>query len=289
MMIRKSGLAISILVMSLLVACKSHNTAPEAASAVKLDGIIESRDAKDRARDIYRNPGETLTFFKVEPDMRVLEILPGGGWYTRILAPYLAPQGELYAANYADNMWPLFGFFSEERIAERKQRMVDWPKTIAEIGGDVKGEGAAFGNIPAAWNESFDHVLLIRALHNLSRFEAEAQTMTNGLADIYRVLKPGGKVGVVQHKAPEHASDEWSTGKNGYLKKSAVIAIFQKNGFQLESESAINNNILDNPVEGDNVWRLAPSLRGHDDDTSKQKAAVIGESDRMTLLFVKPS
>lgn len=288
-MIRKSGLAISILAMSFLVGCKNHDAAPEATSTAKIDGIIESRDAKDRARDVYRNPRETLAFFELEPEMRVLEVLPGGGWYTRILAPYLAPQGELYAANYADSMWPLFGFFSEERIAERKQSMIDWPKTIAEIGGELKGEGSAFGNIPAAWDESFDHVLLIRALHNLSRFEAEAQTLSNAIADIYRVLKPGGKVGVVQHKAPEYASDEWATGKNGYLKKSAVIDLFQKNGFKLKSESAINNNILDNPVEEDNVWRLAPSLRGHDDDASKQKAAAIGESDRMTLLFVKSS
>ncbi len=287
MKIRKSSLALAILVTSVLASCKSPDAIGDAVSATKLQGIIETRDEKDKARDVYRNPHETLMFFEVEPGMRVLEVLPGQGWYSKILVPYLGSQGELSAVDYPLDIWPLFGSVSDERVEARKQSMLDWPKTLVEYGGDLPGEGTQFGNTPATWNERFDRVLMIRALHNLSRFEDQAQSLSDVLVEVYGVLKPGGKVGVVQHQAPESASDEWAAGQAGYLKKSTVISMFEKAGFKLASESSINNNILDNPVEGDSVWRLPPTLGGHEDDASMQKASAIGESDRMTLLFVK--
>jgi len=280
----------SALVFSLLAGCKNYDSVSSSTVAdAKLDAAIEARAAEDKSRDSFRNPRETLAFFDVGPEMRVLEVFPGGGWYTKILAPYLAPKGELYAINYADSMWPLFGFFDAENIAKRKQSMLDWPKTLVEYGGVANGEGTAFGRIPQSWNGSFDRVLMIRATHNLNRFEAKAQTRSSALSEVYDLLKPGGKVGVVQHQGPETASDDWAGGQNGYLKKSAVIEMFKTAGFVLEAESSVNNNALDNPGGKDFVWRLQPSLRGHKDDEAKQKAQAVGESNRMTLLFVKPS
>lgn len=269
-----------------------ESSSPETGSfvdRVKLEAVIAARPDDERSRDASRRPVQTLEFFDVGPDMNVLEVLPGGGWYTRVLAPYLAPNGSLHAVTYADDMWDLFGFFTAERIAERKQQMLDWPKFLVQKGGVANGQGAAFNRIPESWNNQFDRVLLIRALHNLNRFESKANTRSQALAEIYAVLKPGGTVGVVQHQAPESAGEEWSNGQNGYLKKSDVIAAFEEAGFLFSKSATFNENALDVPGPEDRVWRLRPSLRGHgDDEAAKARASAIGESNRMTLLFTKP-
>jgi predicted methyltransferase len=220
----------------------------------------------------------------------VLEVLPGSGWYSKILAPYLGPAGALHAVNYADAMWPLFGSFNEDFIAQRKAQMANWPAAVASYGGNGSAaRGFAFGAIDVSLNESVDTVLIIRALHNLNRFEAQAGTRTAALNEVYRVLKPGGIAGVVQHRAPETASETWALGQNGYLKQSAVIEMFEAAGFELLASSELNSNARDLPGDGDTVWRLPPSYRGSGEDPA-QRAAVdaIGESDRMTLRFRKP-
>ncbi|MGB5324704.1 MAG: methyltransferase domain-containing protein [Pseudomonadales bacterium] len=255
-----------------------------------LESIVAARPVEDRARDAFRNPVETLAFFDVKPGTTVLEVLPGRGWYSRILAPYLGPAGTLHAVNYADTMWSLFGSFNEDFVAERKAQMANWPETVAGFGGNGRSaRGFAFGAVDASLNNSVDTVLCIRALHNLNRFEAQAGTRTAALAEIYRVLKPGGVVGVVQHRAPETAAGTWALGQNGYLKQSAVIEMLEAAGFELLASSEINSNPRDVPGEGDIVWRLPPSYRGSGEDPA-QRAAVdaIGESDRMTLKFRKP-
>ena len=134
-----------------------------------------------------------------------------------------------------------------------------------------------------------DAVLLIRALHNLARFENDGGYLSTAMADVLRVLKPGGIVGVVQHMAPESASDEWANGSRGYLKKGFVITRFEGASFEYVDESDVNANPADEPGEADIVWRLPPSFAtSRNDPDLREKYRAIGESNRMTVLFRKP-
>lgn len=254
-----------------------------------LTQAIESRGAQDRARDGARHPGQTLAFFQIEPGMVVAEALPGGGWYTRILANYLGADGSLYGVNYPDRMWPMFSFATDEWTASRIAATAAFAGMVSGFtDSGIKAEGFTFDTVPAQVNGTVDRVLLIRALHNLNRFESQAGTRTQALSAVKSMLKSDGLVGVVQHRAPESASDEWADGSRGYLKQSAVIAMFEQAGFQLMAKSEINANAKDRPGADDFVWRLPPSLRGSKDDPKKEAAMRdIGESDRMTLLFRK--
>jgi predicted methyltransferase len=251
--------------------------------------VIAARSAEDRARDSARHPAETLDFFNVEPGMTVAEALPGGGWYTRILAPYLGGNGALYGVNYADRMWSMFSFATDEWVASRIESTAAFPDIVAKFTDNgIRARGFTFETVPPKVVGAVDRVLLIRALHNLNRFEKEAGTMTRALSAIRSMLKDNGLVGVVQHRAPESASDTWADGSRGYLKESAVIAVFEKAGFQLVARSDINANPKDQPGPDDMVWRLPPSLRTSEDNPELRSAMLaIGESDRMTLLFRK--
>ena len=263
---------------------------PEAVfDAERLLSAVQGRSDEDKVRDNARNPLQTLEFFKVAPGMSVAEALPGGGWYSKVLASYLGSEGHLHGINYNDDMWARFGFFSEDGIAAAIKRTSAFPGMVSEF--NDKGPtstGFTFNSAPEELAGTVDRVLFIRALHNLSRFETEAGTMTQALATTKMLLKDGGLVGVVQHQAPEVNDDKWADGSAGYLKKSAVIAAFNNAGFELLSESSIHENAKDVPTEDDIVWRLPPSYNGTADDP-ELKAAVdaIGESSRMTLLFIK--
>jgi len=250
---------------------------------------VDARSAEDRARDGARHPAETLDFFKVEPGMTVVEALPGGGWYTRILAPYLGGEGALYGVSYADRMWPMFSFADEEWIASRLEETAQFPERVAQFTDNgIRARGFTFESVPPKVVGTVDRVLIIRALHNLNRFEEQAGTRTRALASVRSMLKDDGLVGVVQHRAPENASDAWADGSRGYLKESAVIASFEQAGFQLVARSEINANARDKPGPEDMVWRLPPSLRTSKDNPELRAAMeAIGESDRMTLLFRK--
>jgi predicted methyltransferase len=263
--------------------------APAAEPAPALVAAIESRDEAARARDVYRHPAETLAFFQVEPGMTVAEALPGGGWYTRILADYLGDEGRLYGVNYSDQLWPLFSFATEEIIAERIASTGKFPGMVREMSSSgVKTRGFTFNTVPSEVVGKVDRVLMIRALHNLRRFESEAGTLTQALSAVRAMLEENGLVGVVQHRLPESASDDKADGSRGYLKQSDVIRYFEKAGFRLVAQSEVNANPKDKPGPGDIVWRLPPSLSGSKDDPEKRAAMeAIGESDRMTLLFAK--
>ncbi|MGB3726191.1 MAG: methyltransferase [Glaciecola sp.] len=254
-----------------------------------LAGIVLDRDTEQRARDKYRHPVQTLTFFHVTPGMKVAEALPGGGWYSQILAEYLGAEGELHGINYNDDMWKMFGFFPAERIAEFQAATAKFSPMIAGFtDSGITTSGFTFENAPKSAFDSLDRVLFIRALHNLNRFEAQAGTRTQALKVAYDLLKPNGLVGVVQHRAPETHSDASADGSRGYLKQSAVINAFEDAGFELVMTSEVNANAKDTPSESDIVWRLPPSFNGTGDDAEKRKAmSNIGESDRMTLLFKK--
>ncbi len=278
----------ALLTVSLmLAACTVTTAGDEAKAEAKLDSVLDSRSDDLKVRDISRHPKETIEFFGVMPGMKIAEVLPGGGWYTKILAPYVGEEGAFYGINYADSMWPMFGFFKPEMIAERVEAHKAFGDKVASYAGaeNVTAAGYAFGGIPDSLNGSLDVVIMVRALHNLNRFEAKGGTRTAALSEVNVMLKSGGVVGVVQHRAPEGADDQWADGSNGYLKQSTVIAMFEAAGFELVESSEINANPKDKPVVGDSVWRLPPSLRAK----PEQKAAnmAIGETDRMTLKFRK--
>ena len=254
-----------------------------------LEEAIASRDVDQRSRDRYRHPFETLAFLRVKPGLTVAEGLPGGGWYTRILADYLGGGGTLYGVTYAHRMWPMFSFATEEWIARRRAATAEFPELVAGFTDNgIEALGFTFESVPAEAEGTVDRVLLIRALHNLSRFEEEAGTLTAALEAIDLMLTDDGLIGVVQHRAPESVSDASARGHRGYLKQSAVIDRFESAGFELVETSEINANPGDDPGEEAVVWRLPPSLRGSDDDPARrEKMLAIGESDRMTLLFRK--
>ena len=252
---------------------------------------VESRSAEQRSRDGARHPVETLSFFQIEPGMTVAEVLPGEGWYTRILANYLGGNGTLYGVTYVDRMWPMFSIATEEWIADKLKASSKFAGKVAAFSDNgIEAEGFSFSTIPEQAVGKVDRVLMIRALHNLNRFEATAGTRSQALSGVRGMLKENGLVGVVQHRLPESAPAEGSDGSRGYLKQSDVIAIFKEAGFELVGSSEINANAKDKPGPQDVVWRLPPSLRGSKDDPAKKAAMeAIGESDRMTLLFRKAS
>jgi predicted methyltransferase len=261
-----------------------------------LAAILEAQPEAVKARYAYRHPQETLEFFGVEPGMTIGEALPGGGWYSKILLPYLGSEGALVGIDYPLSLWPNFAFADDAYLATKATWAADWSAEANSWRepGDASVSAFVFGAMPDSAAQTMDAVLLIRALHNLARFsdpqDSEKNYLQIVLSDIYQGLKPGGIVGVVQHEAREDMPDEWATGAAGYLKKSFVIAQMEAAGFEFVSASDINNNPADQPTTDDIVWRLPPSL-GTSGDNEELKAAMqaIGESNRMTLKFVKPA
>jgi len=257
----------------------------------KLATILAAQPAEVQARYPARHPAETLEFFGIAPGMVVVEALPGGGWYTKILMPYLGPDGILFGADYSPDMYPLFGFFTEEQLKEKANWEKDFVRDSQEwAGADGAGSGAfVFGAMPREIKGTADAVLFIRALHNLARFEDQGGFLTAALKDAYDVLKPGGIVGVVQHMAPEGMPEGWAGGQNGYLEKEFVIARMEAAGFEFVAASDINENPKDQPGAEDIVWRLPPTLAtSRENPELKAEMKAIGESNRMTLKFRKP-
>jgi predicted methyltransferase len=241
----------------------------------KLRNVIESDDrpAAEAERDQYRNPYETLTFFGIEPDMTVIEISPGGGWYTEILGPYLADEGKLVAAHWNMDQDELPSYY-EPGMATYKERI------SAERFGEV--EIIAF-DPPEMVNlgepGSADMVLTFRNVHSY----AGDDSFRDVAKAAFEVLKPGGVFGVVGHRAPEDAEHD---PRSGYIKQSWVVGIAESSGFVLEEAGEVNANPDDTADHPNGVWTLPPSLRvpeGEDEEKYRQ----IGESDRFTLKFVK--
>lgn len=225
-------------------------------------------------RDVYRHPAETLAFFGLEPTMTVVEIWPGGGWYTEILAPYLQ-GGKLYAAHFAKDSGIKY-FLNSRRSFEEKVKAypdVYQAMTMAEFSPKMNKLTVPDG--------SADLVLTFRNVHNWLRSINEAEAF----ALFYKALKPGGVLGVVEHRAKPNTSWE-SMKKSGYMTEAYVIALAEKAGFVLDASSEINANPKDSADHPKGVWTLPPTLRMKDKDRAKYVA--IGESDRMTLRFKKP-
>ena len=251
-----------------LLAVPFQASAQKAGPALSAAVAAPSRTPSNVARDAYRHPGETLAFFGVKPTDNVVEIWPGGGWYTEILAPYLAAKGKLTVAAPAGR--------ASDGIAKKLD-------ANAAVYGKV-----ARANFPAAGGTaippgSADVVVTFRNVHNW-RFGGtdKAQAAFN---DMFAMLKPGGVLGVEEHRLPEAMASALEE-KSGYMKRSSVIAFATKAGFKLAGESQINANPRDTHDYPKGVWTLPPNYTEGDVDRAKYTA--IGESDRMTLKFVKP-
>ncbi|HWO09078.1 MAG TPA: methyltransferase domain-containing protein, partial [Polyangiaceae bacterium] len=256
----------------LLFACSQQATPPaetpqSAAAAVspeasaKLDAVLAAQPEDAKARYPYRHPKETLVFFGVAPGMTVVDTLPGPVWYTGILLDYLGPTGKVVDADYSPEMWTKFGDYSPDPKTKETWAADTVTKLSAQRSPEAAQVGAfQYGAVPDELAGTADVVLVVRALHHFMRLESNGGYLTQALADIKKVLKPGGVVGVEQHRAPETQSDASTLGDRGYVKQSAVIAAFQKAGFELVEASEINANPKDQPTESDVVWRLPPTL-----------------------------
>jgi predicted methyltransferase len=253
----------------------------------KLVAITQSMPAEHQTRHVARHPVETLEFFGIKPGDTVVEALPGDGWYSKILVPYLGPKGRLIGADYSVQMWPEFGgWATPEFIAKRKA----WPAEFsanAKTWGGAEGapaEAYTFADLPAELTGKVDAVLFIRALHNLARFDAKGNYLKQALAETHRILKPNGVVA-------EDKPDAWADGNRGYLKRSALISAMTAAGFIFVGESDINKNPKDDPQDNESVWRLPPNMSAEENKKASaeqnEKYRAIGESNRVTLLFKK--
>ena len=245
-------LSISLLTLSFT----SHFFAHDLKGAVTSD----DRTPKNMTRDIYRHPYETLTFFNIQPDMTVVELNPGGGWYTEILANYIhypgtliAAQGSYYMDGFKKKMDsnPMFG----------RVEIVTLSSNLADP-------------------NSVDAVITFRNLHNWLGPQMDSIFKSSLIA-----LKPGGIFGVVEHRANPGTSLK-AMKSSGYVTEAHAIEVALNNGFELVAKSEINANPKDTKNHPKGVWTLPPSLRLKDVD--REKYSSIGESDRMTLLFRKP-
>ncbi|MEL7198237.1 MAG: methyltransferase [Pseudomonadota bacterium] len=262
----------------------SEETVDEAsAENAKLAEVLAADlRAEDRERDAFRNPSETLSFFEVEPSHTVIEYAPGGGWYTRILAPLVSDEGQYIGVGFAPEAGAALG---DEFVAQVREGGENFSTNQSEATG-IAAEKLPFyfGNaIPDEVNGTVDRVLVFRMMHNLKRWGIADGEAESWLA----ALKPGGMLGVVQHRAKSDAPDEYVDGNNGYLKQDEMIAFFEGKGFELVETSEINANPDDTADYEKGVWTLPPSFA--EGDVDREKYAEIGESDRMTLLFKKPA
>lgn len=229
-----------------------------------------TRTPANTARDPYRHPTETLAFFGVKPTDTVVELIPGNGWYTEILAPYLSARGTYYAA----------GGWTKGLDAIKAMQAAN-PALYGKV--KLAGFPAAAAGVPTVPAGSTDVVLTFRNVHNL-RFAGVDRTQA-AFAEMFRMLKPGGTLGIVEHRLPE-TRDAAAEEKSGYMKVSSVVAFAKQAGFKVAAMSEVNANPKDTADWPEGVWTLPPTYRLGDVDRAKY--AAIGESDRMTIRFVKP-
>lgn len=236
----------------------------------------DHRSATNIARNEFRNPVEVLNFFGVEADMTVIEILPSTGWWTEILAPFVRDHGKYYGAHFSPNasagyMAPNLRNFEAKITAEPG---IYGKVTVRHLNPPHE--------IAIAPPESADMAMTFRNVHNWIMAGQENEFFDT----FYTALKPGGILGIVEHRAkPDAGMDVMRT--SGYVTEAYVIELAQRAGFELVAKSEINANPKDPTVHPEGVWTLPPNYRLG--DTDRAKYAAIGESDRMTLKFVKPN
>ena len=235
------------------------------------------RSESNRARDGARHPAETLQFFGINPKMTVVELSPGGGWYTEILAPYLRADGQLIDAlsdPESDSA------YSRKEFASFQKKLNDNPAVYGKVKLAVFEPPVKLNFAP---NNSVDMVLTFRNVHNwVVGGDANMKLL---FKSVFNSLKSGGVFGVVDHRLPAgKVQDE--NASTGYVQEAYVIRLAESVGFKLAARSEVNANPKDNADHKEGVWALPPTFANKDED--RQTYADIGESDRMTLKFVKP-
>jgi predicted methyltransferase len=271
--------SVKVLLVASAVALASINSAQaHVGSTAKLEKSVkltkaiasEQRSDANKARDMYRHPQQTLEFFGLKPNMTVVEITPGGGWYTEILAPTLKNSGKLIGAHYPDT--------GEDNYYSKSRKNLE--KKLASH--DMFSQVVLSDFVPKKASElapanSADMVLTFRNLHNWGEDGVEQV-----FKDAYRALKMGGILGVVEHRLPQGVDAEKA---RGYVSQQKTIDQAKAAGFELVASSEINANPKDKAIHPKGVWTLPPRLALAEQD--KEKYLAIGESDRMTLKFAK--
>jgi predicted methyltransferase len=260
---------------ALAAACASGSSRQSTAETLTVILAGDQRPAEERARDVYRHPKETLLFFGIRPEMRVLEVWPEPGWYTAVIAPLVRDKGKYYAGVIAAD--PSSKYITH-RLEEYHSRLAARPDvydrvtfvTFPDDGGDAVPEG------------SLDMVVTFRNMHNWMSRDRAAQAFHS----MYRALKPGGVLGVVEHRG-NPAVPQDPKAKSGYVNEDYAIRLIEAQGFRLVAKSGVNDNPRDTKDYEQGVWTLPPSYRLGEKDHDKY--AAIGESDRFTLRFVKPA
>ena len=282
----KSSMAAMAVAALSLGACSYDKTAETAGTmaapvVASIDPFLASpiRSDADKSRDQYRHPKETVAFFQIDPKGKIGEYAPGGGWWTAILAPWVAANGGQF---YGIGFNPDTAALGEKGMAGAAAFGTSFPANMVAKTGLSTGIGAIhLGNL-SGHEGTFDFIMATRMMHNMLRWgviDREFQAMG-------KLLKPGGLIGIEQHRAPADAPESYVDGSKGYLKESQVIAIMERNGFELVGKSEINANPMDPANHAEGVWTLPPALRGAS-EADKPRLEAIGESDRMTMLFRK--
>jgi len=251
--------------------------APAPAAEPSLAAIVagDQRSPENRARDAWRHPRETLEFFGIRPEMTVVEVWPSTGWYTEILAPYLRERGRYVAAHWDP---AAKDEYVQRGLAAFRAKLATRPELYDRVEMTVLSPP---GQLEVAPPESADMVLTFRNIHNwMDAGQADAV-----FAALFRALKPGGVLGVVEHRAaPDRPQDPKAA--SGYVREDYAIALAEKAGFVMEAASEVNANPQDTRDHPQGVWTLPPTLALGDKD--RERYLAIGESDRFTLRFRKP-
>jgi predicted methyltransferase len=272
--------SISRWLASAALACAAASAFAEVSAELAAAIAGPQRSAENRARDVWRHPGETLGFFGIRPEMTVVEISPGGGWYTEILAPYLREKGKLYAAAYPREVPGEYADYYRKSREAYDAKLAAAPAVYDRV---VVTDFLVPSRLEMAPAGSADLVLTFRNIHNwVDADHGERKVMEAA----FRALKPGGVLGIVEHRTDKPVSRE-QMANLGYMPEAEVIAAAEAAGFRLEEKSEINANAKDTHDHPKGVWTLPPSLDLGEQD--REKYLAIGESDRMTLRFRKPA
>lgn len=300
----KTAVSASLLALALLAACgqpadapaTDAAAAPDAAAgetalpaAGSLDAAIgsDARSADEKARDAWRHPKETLEFLGVTPDMKVVEIWPGGGWYTNILAPWIASGG----GQLVEVLFDPAGIDDEARVARINTNNETFKSNYADAQfGNIEYSGFSANSGELTAPGTADVILTFRNIHNWMAGGYEQKFFN----DAYAALKPGGVLGVVEHRLPSTAVQDPKAG-SGYVHEDYVKSLAANAGFEFADASEINANPADTADHPFGVWTLPPVSQqpkeGEEAPEGWDPAAyqAVGESDRMTLKFVKPA
>jgi predicted methyltransferase len=267
---------IAFLALSTLILAACASTQSRTSVSGRIDTALASahRTEAERARDPYRHPRDTLLFFGLRPNQTVVEILPIGGWYTKVIAPVVRDEGRYIAA-----MPPVTaGNANSERGRKNFTDLLAATPLLLDKTEVVDFDTSKGGMVP---DGTADLVLTFRNIHNwMAGNQAEA-----AFREMYRALKPGGTLGVVEHRGNEAVPQD-PRARSGYVNQSYAIKLIEGAGFKLVATSEINANPQDTKDYTGGVWTLPPRLAAGDTDRAKYLA--IGESDRFTLKFVKP-